>query len=302
MKHLADLNDPKIAPYYDDVPAGDMQRFRSFCRAFPYHQVSREGIEWPYLMNARKGETLLLLSGAMVIPDISWHSIAHFGESNHVIAPSYPPVKTMTELVDGIAVILQQEGIKKVHVLGGSYGGFVAQIFVRRYPRICHSLVLSHTFAPNPADAGAVKKMVSGLKWLPQGALKWTMGRKLLKLMPEDKNQASLMLSHFKELLHERLTRADILGILWRMGDYYQNEFTPGDLAGWPGRVLLVMADDDPGTPELVRERLIGLYPGASVKLFHGSGHATSVVREDEYQAVIDEFLGNKSKKPGFRS
>ena len=40
----------------------------------------------------------------------------------------------------------------------------------------------------------------------------------------------------------------------------------------------------------------------ASVKLFHGTGDATSVVREDEYQAVIDEFLGYKSEKPGFRS
>ncbi|MBN2257922.1 MAG: alpha/beta hydrolase [Anaerolineaceae bacterium] len=297
MRHLADLTDEKSASFYADVPAGDMKKFQAFCREFPYRQLVHAGIEWPYLDNARKGEALLMLSGALSIPDISWLSITHFGQAYHVIVPSYPAVHSMNDLVDGIAAILKHEGVKKAHVMGGSYGGFVAQVFVRRHPQLCRSLVLSHTFAPDPANAGSAHKMARWMKWLPEGILRWLMGRMLGKMMPPHDDRMVLMLGHFKELLYHRLTKVDMLGTVLRWGDYYARVFTPADLKGWPGRVLLVLADDDPGTPEAERAKLSALYPAARVHLFHGTGHVTSVLKEQEYQAVIDGFLRSNFKE-----
>jgi pimeloyl-ACP methyl ester carboxylesterase len=51
------------------------------------------------------------------------------------------------------------------------------------------------------------------------------------------------------------------------------------------------MADDDPGTPESVRDAMSALYPGARLHLFHGTGHSTSVLKEQEYQEAIEQFL-----------
>jgi hypothetical protein len=51
------------------------------------------------------------------------------------------------------------------------------------------------------------------------------------------------------------------------------------------------MADDDPSTPEPVRAALRDLYPRAQVHLFHGTGHVTAVLKQDEYQAVIEGFF-----------
>ena len=295
MKHLADLTDPKIAARYAGVPSADLEKFRAFCQTFPYKQVTFGSVEWPYLTNKDSGETLLLLSGAMAIPDISWPTIAHLAQAYRVIAPAYPAVKTMDALVDGITEIMRMEGVKQAHVLGGSYGGFVAQVFVRRYPDLTRSLVLSHTFPPNPASVKAFKNTVGWLPLLPQGVLRWLMGKRMGSLMPVKTAETALLQAMFEELMYHRLTKADILSSLWRTVDYFGRQYTPQDLSGWPGKVLLVLADDDPGTPEPVRAALSALYPEARLHLFHGTGHVTSVLEKDEYQAVIDKFLNEVS-------
>jgi pimeloyl-ACP methyl ester carboxylesterase len=291
MKHLTDLTDRKVAALYADVLPADIEKFQAFCNDCPYRQLTYAGVDWPYLINERSGETLLLLSGALSIPDISWLTIAHFAQAYRVIAPAYPAVKTMDELVNGIGAILQREGIQQAHVLGGSYGGFVAQVFVRRYPGSTRSLVLSHTFPPDPANLETIQKMARWVPLLPEGVLRWLMGKRLGALLPAKTLETSLFHAMFEELLYLRLTKADLLSTVYRTVDYYTQEYTPQDLVGWPGKVLLVMSDDDPGTPEPVRDAMCALYPTAKLHLFHGTGHSTSVLKEQEYQEAIDQFL-----------
>jgi pimeloyl-ACP methyl ester carboxylesterase len=184
MKHLVDRTDPKIAKLYRDVPAAELEKFQAFCRALPYRQIHFGGLDWDYLVNENQGEPLLMLSGVLAIPDISWVTIAHFAEDYRVIAPVYPAVKTMGELADGIAEILRKEGIDQAHVLGGSYGGFVAQVFVRRYPEMVRSLVLSHTLPPFPKSGEKIRKTMGLLRVLPEGLLRWLLGKRLVNLMP----------------------------------------------------------------------------------------------------------------------
>jgi pimeloyl-ACP methyl ester carboxylesterase len=291
MKHLADLTDPKVAALYTDVPQADIERFQNFCTTCPYRQLTYEGEEWPYMINERCGDTLLLLSGALSIPDISWLTIDHFAQTYRLIAPAYPAVNTMSGLVDGIAAILQQEGVKKAHVIGGSYGGFVAQAFVRRYPNLTRSLVLSHTFPPDPTNVKAIRNMARWMPLIPDGILRRLMGKRLGALMPAKKPETAIFHALFEELMYLRLKKADLLSTIYRTVDYYTQVYTPQDLVGWSGKVLLVMADDDPGTPESVRNALSALYPGARQQLFHGTGHSTAFLKEQEYQEAIDHFL-----------
>jgi hypothetical protein len=71
--------------------------------------------------------------------------------------------------------------------------------------------------------------------------------------------------------------------------DFYRQQLRPDDLAGWPGRVLLLSAEDD----ELygaMRARLRRLYPQAGEVLVPG-GHAATVGREADYLDAAEEFL-----------
>jgi pimeloyl-ACP methyl ester carboxylesterase len=111
--------------------------------------------------------------------------------------------------------------------------------------------------------------------------------------MPADASSPAmqLMLAMFHELMEIRLTKADFTGIMDRTLDFYSRPFSVEELAGWPGKILLVLAEDDPASPERVRDAFRQLYPQAEWKLFRGTGHTTSVTNQAEYQAVMDEFL-----------
>jgi pimeloyl-ACP methyl ester carboxylesterase len=297
MHHLADFTNPKIAKLYAGVPEEELSKFRAFCDAYPYRSIRYRGIEWPYLISAGGGEPFLTLSGALTHPDISWNSISHFGEKYKLVVPSYPAVRTMDELCDGIAAILQHEGISRAHVMGGSYGGFVGQVFVRRFPAVTRSLILSHTTVPDSTGIENTRRMLKALFLLPTDVLRWLLGRSLAKLMPADASSPSmlLMLAMFHEIMNHHLAKADFLGIMDRTLDFYARNFTPQNLAGWPGKILLVLAEDDPASPEKVRQAFKNLYPQAEWKLFHGTGHATAVTNQEEYLAAIDGFLQAQS-------
>ena len=105
MKRIGDLTIPQIASLYAQVPADRLEEFQAFRRAFPYKDIAHDGVTWPYLTGGQGDPPLLLLSGALAIPDISWTSIVNFGAQRRVIVPAYPPVTTMDALVDGIAAV-----------------------------------------------------------------------------------------------------------------------------------------------------------------------------------------------------
>jgi pimeloyl-ACP methyl ester carboxylesterase len=291
MSRIGDLTVPHIAALYSNVAADQLEQFQAFRRDFPYVDVTIDGETWSYLSSGKGDAPVLMLSGALAIPDISWTSIVNFAARRRVIVPAYPAVKSMDALVDGIAAILQQEGIEQAHVMGGSYGGFVAQVFVRRHPEMACSLVLSHTQAPYPEMAPRIRRFARWLRWMPMGMVRQMIRRTFQSMMPEPSADNACLLAIFDELIGFALTRKDVIGILERMADYSMRTFTPEDLSAWPGKVLLFFGENDPATPPDVRQKLAALYPGCQVHLFEGSEHTTSVTHQEEYLEVIDNFL-----------
>jgi pimeloyl-ACP methyl ester carboxylesterase len=293
MKRIGDLTIPHIASLYARVPAERLEKFQAFRRAFPYKRIAHDGVTRPYLTGGEGDPPLLLLSGALAIPDISWTSIVAFAARRRVIVPAYPPVTTMDALVDGIAAVFEHEGLDRAHVMGGSYGGFVAQVFVRRHPGLTRSLVLSHTLPPSPELAARMRRVARLLRWTPMGLVRRMMRRVFRSMMPAWSEETACLLAIFDELIEYTLDKQDVIGILARTADYSVRPFAAQDLSGWPGKVLLLFGEDDPATPPDVRQRLESLYPGCQVHVFEGAGHTTAVSHQDEYLAVVDEFLSH---------
>lgn len=287
------LENPKIAKLYKDVPPEHLGPYRRFRNDHAFKHVTLNGVAWEYYDLGSATETRLMLTGALGIPYFDWHHLLAFAQTHRVIAPCYPPVDTMDALCDGLAGMLRHEGIERAHVQGGSYGGFVAQIFVRRYPEMTASLVLSHTQPTYPDDEGTVKlqRMLRWMRALPTGALRGAMNLSLSKLMPKKTPETALPVAIYAELLRHTLTKAHFLSILARTVDYESHRFTPDDLADWPGRILIMMTENDRTTPESVRADFKRLYPQAQVHLFEGTGHVTSWEQADAYRAVINDFL-----------
>ena len=109
-----------------------------------------DGHHWRYDMAGRGDKALLLLTGGAgegkPIPD----ALGPLADDIIVIAPVYPPLATIEQLLSGIAWILDREGMARAHVFGASLGGAIAQCLVRRYPDRVQSLMLANSAGPVP--------------------------------------------------------------------------------------------------------------------------------------------------------
>jgi pimeloyl-ACP methyl ester carboxylesterase len=227
--------------------------------------------------------------------------IPTFEEDDRVIAPSYASVSSAVELLDGLAGILDIEGVREAHVLGPSYGGIVAQCVVRRHPGRVKSLILANTLVPPRRAFWASKVFLVVLPLVPVGRQRALRERGLARAfygVPSVPEEDQIFWSEYQHGLVSRMSKAE-LQEMYRLGiDLMQSfRFAPEELASWPGRVLILESDEDPVTPEQ-RAELRQTYPQAQVHTFHGAGHAPWMSHREEYLSIIKEFLAGRDPEP----
>ncbi|HEY8226615.1 MAG TPA: alpha/beta hydrolase [Pyrinomonadaceae bacterium] len=101
---------------------------KEFRLTHPYKQLIVGDTGWEYISCGRGEQTLLLLPGALSVGESTFPLISAFENDYRIIAPSYALSLTMTALCAGLAHILETEALNQAHVMGGSYGGLVANI------------------------------------------------------------------------------------------------------------------------------------------------------------------------------
>jgi pimeloyl-ACP methyl ester carboxylesterase len=282
--------------YYRKVPPEQREQFMRFRREHPPVHFEHNGITWEYLTSGNPaGEPLLLFTGALSTADSAWRTLTLLDQDKYrLICPSYPPeFDTMSGLADGIALLLAHLEIQSTYVVGGSYGGMLAQVFTRRHADVVSKLVLSHTYPPVRARASNVSPAMRLFKVLPMFLVKKMLRDRMIGMLPPKPSPELLLVAaQVRETVDTRLTRQAALNTFYRMMDFDNQNFSPTDLDGWPGQTLIMLASDDPTTPESLRKALLDLYPGARLHLFKGSGHATAILETREYIQVLESFLG----------
>jgi pimeloyl-ACP methyl ester carboxylesterase len=269
----------------------ELRKFRSTHQ--PKH-VTVKGVSWDYIASGEGGEGLLLLPGGAMVGEAAFTRIPAFEDRYRVIAPDYPYVSTAALLLDGLAGVLDAEGVRVAHVLGPSYGGLVAQCFVRRHLERVRSLILTNTVVPPRLLLWPARIFLTLLPFVPLGWLQALRERTLARAFsgvpgvpPEDQTFWRV----YQHALVSRLSKEDLRG-MGRLGiDLVESyRFTPDELASWAGRVLILESDEDIVTPEQ-RAELRRRYPQARVHTFHGAGHTPWMSRREEHLSVGKEFL-----------
>ena len=147
--------------------------YRAFCAAHPPCYRTIAGVVWEYIDCGDAPEVLLLLPGGFGTATTAFQYVQALCGAYRVLALSYPAaLATAAALSDGIAALLQGEGITHAHVLGGSYSGAIAQVLVRRHPTLVASLILSHTSPPTPGRAPLLALLLALFKLLPMPLLR----------------------------------------------------------------------------------------------------------------------------------
>src|ERR1044072_2921229 len=71
--------------------------------------------------------------------------------------------QTISLLADDIAQLLQSIGVKSAHIVGASFGGFVAQEFALKFPAITRKLVLCCTSFVGPNHVSPAPEALEAL-------------------------------------------------------------------------------------------------------------------------------------------
>ena len=286
--------DLKITRYYEGVPEDQRLRLKAFRERNASAEIELGGQVWRYIDTGEGQQAVFILAGGTTVAEISFNTIEHLAQRYRVIAPDYPPVDNLTELFNGYIEMLDSLGIERFSLMGGSYGGWMAQSFVRQIPERIDKVVLSAIGPPNPDNSRQLAKMLWLLRLLPNGALRALMNRSFSRLTGEGELEPEriLMMAQLKEIMFMRVDRKDILASLSRLIDQTENyTFGPDDLANWPGRMLVLMGSEDPSTTPEKREAMAELYPLAQQVVFEGADHSVSLTHREAYYESLDTFL-----------
>ena len=286
---------------YAKVPPEQVTRLKDFRRTHPYKQLTigdpKGETKWEYISCGQGNDTLLLLPGALSVGESVFPFIESFENEYRIIAPSYALALTMSGLCDGIAQILETEGLNQAHVFGGSYGGLVAQYFAREYPNKTRSLVLSHTFVLTPKLAKPLWIAGKLFPVLPKKLFAPILRLRLNKMLVSTLRAANHPETEFWRAYLNEAIASDLLKEVF----IHQNncllelarqpQFMPDDLKGWPGRVLIIESVDDPAIKARDRALLRSIYPDAQMHTFSDAGHASSILKREEVFSILRDFL-----------
>ena len=203
IQHSADHREKtEFMPQGGDVALDLSRRLESFRRTHPYKEIQVEGQRWRYMVGGQSERTLLLFPGGTLVPDTYFILLEELEHDYHVIVPAYAAVPTMAELVTGAAAILDAEGIERVDVMGSSFGGYVAQCFVRAHPDRVDRLILAVTGVRHfVSRATPLYLLAQFMKVLPASAVRFMMWRLWSTLVTTSSEEQAFWLGLLKEIL-----------------------------------------------------------------------------------------------------
>jgi len=270
----------------------------------PLKKLTVRGVEWEYATGGRGEQAILLFHGAVGGAETMQWLAERFADEYRTVAPTVADVSRLGEVCDAASAILDREHIGRAVVFGGSFGGLVAQSFLKRRPRQAEHLVLLSTGAPNRRLGARTRKLLTALRWLPFPLLRALMKAELAKHLrtpvpPEHAERFADFRRRLDNYFDHKLTKATLVSRVALAADFnLREEFAARDFDDWPGRVLIIDSDDDPMVGPDDRRRLHETFPRALTCTFEGAGHMIPLLRTEELVGLVKAFLKEDYKPP----
>ena len=281
---------PTIEDIYSDVPAEQRDALFHFRETHPYRRVNARGAVWDYIASGQGNHAVIVLGGALSSGETAFRTITRLETTYRVLAPSYPQQRRLYQVMDGLADLMDAEGIASAHVYGHSLGALLAHGFVRRHAARVDKLILGGFGLYSTLHTLAARLFFK----LPYSFLQSYYAKAVTRLAAGAGDaEQKFYAAYTQDLFYRQQTPESfrcqmdlLLDGMSRTENYHL--FEP---VTRPGRVLIIGAKDDRGFADSERRALISTYPGAQVKIFESGGHWVSATHADEYNAALDAFL-----------
>jgi pimeloyl-ACP methyl ester carboxylesterase len=197
--------------------------------------------------------------------------------------------QTITLLADDIAHLLETIGIESAHIVGASFGGFVAQEFVLKYRAMTRKLVLCCTSFGGPNHVMPAPETLQ--------ALASTKG-----LNSEDRMRENLLLAFTPEYVRTQVAEVDRIVHLRATNEVPEHIYlsqlqaamsfnAESRLAGIKSPTLVLSGDADVIVPVQNSRNLAAKIPGAKLRIIEGGSHTFFIEQAGEFNRIVTQFL-----------
>lgn len=269
---------------FADVEPSVAQSLQSFRGTHPLQHLRVGGGTWEYIATGEGPETIVFLHGMTGAYDIWWQQINTLEEQYRIIAVTYPPVRSLAALDQGLLAILEEEGVGEFNVVGTSLGGYFAQYLIAQHPERVRRAVLSNTFPPNDLIAEKNRTLGSLLPLFPEWLVLSVFRGNFQRTIYPTSGYDELTLAFLNEIGYGRMSKAQLLGRYYCVIEKF-------DAPEPTIPILIIESDNDPLVEPALREQLKATYPAAAVHTFTGVGHFPYLNRASEYTRLLTEFF-----------
>jgi len=199
-----------------------------------------------------------------------------------------PDMFGIGDWADALAAVLDNAQVQRVHVIGLSWGGLLAQEFYRRHSAHVLSLVLADTYAgwkgslPEPIPQERLSACLRDASLPPnEFVLRYLPGMFSQSASQEVREELAGIMSDFHplgfRLMAAALAYADTRDLL-------ANIRVP---------TLLVWGDADARSPLSVAQQFLNAMRGARLVVIKGAGHVSNLEAPAQFNAAVRDFCSS---------
>jgi pimeloyl-ACP methyl ester carboxylesterase len=196
---------------------------------------------------------------------------------------------TMRDLADDLAALLEELQVERAHVLGASFGGFVAQEFALAHPSRTRSRILCCTSYGGPGHVPPAPETLA--------AIASTKG-----LNTQERVRENLLLAFSPRFVGEHPEEVERVINLRAENVVPEHAYmrqlqaaVAFDAAARVGHIavptLVITGDEDVIVPHENSLNLAAAIPGAALRVVEGGSHTFFIERPDEFNRAVVEFI-----------
>jgi 3-oxoadipate enol-lactonase len=258
-------------------------------------KINANGIDINYELTGREGAPVVMLSHSLASSMVMWNpqlgslephfKVLRYDMRGHGRSEAPDGAYTLEMLAEDAVALLDALGIDAVHFVGLSIGGMIGQGLALNHGERLESLALCDTSAVMPAEAQPILQQrialarQTGMADQVDGTLERWFTPQYLKANPPE-----------VEMIRQQIKATPLAGYIGcseaLRGLNYLERLSAVTL-----RTLIVVGEEDPGTPVAASEAIHKRIAGSQLVILPSARHLSNIEQAEAFDRALLKFL-----------
>jgi pimeloyl-ACP methyl ester carboxylesterase len=299
------MNNKSFDKIYKNAPQRNVDELLAFRSTHPVKQRLIDGMEWNYILSGNGSETIVIMGGPLSTPEMHYRSILNLEKDYRVLSLSYSVFDRVDNFIDGLAKLLDLEGIERFHLRGTSLGAGICHVLIRRQSIGEIYLLKDRVDKMILSTFGLYSsKKISQLKiltWLFQVLPYWLTSKYIIFTMSVwlkgiDQFDPSFHIAHTKDIISYQNNKQTLISHYQMVIDLFKNPDYNLEQEIDGSAVLIIETQDEKSLDFSEQAAFRETYSNAHIHYFESGGHLREITHQDDYPELVREFLTRSTK------